>query len=160
MGDETELPVGFDRARAGLARLARGDWLSTASAEAYGAGLADLVLVGPPGWVPGESRLVEVRSQDLVIGAEASVLALRWEAIGAAGRLFPALDADVTLTSAGEYTTLLRLAGAYRPPLGRLGAGIDQVTLHRVAGATIRAFMNRLAQAIAEAPRAETPAGQ
>jgi hypothetical protein len=32
--------------------------------------------------------------------------------------LFPALDADITLTPAGEDATVLRLAGAYRPPLG------------------------------------------
>jgi hypothetical protein len=62
--------------------------------------------------------------------------------------LFPALDADITLTSAGKHATLLRLAGAYRPTLGWLGAGIDRVILHRVAAATIGVFIDRVADAI------------
>jgi hypothetical protein len=46
---------------------------------------------------------------------------LRWNAIGPGGRLFPALDANITLTAHGEQATWLRLAGAYRPPLGAAG---------------------------------------
>jgi hypothetical protein len=49
---------------------------------------------------------------------------LRWEATGPGGRLFPALDADITLTPAGEHATLLGLAGCYRPPLGSWGRGL------------------------------------
>jgi hypothetical protein len=47
---------------------------------------------------------------------------LRWEATGAAGGLFPALDADLILTAEGQDKTLIALTGCYRPPLGRLGA--------------------------------------
>jgi hypothetical protein len=161
VGGETQLPVGFDAAQAGLAHLAHSGSLTTAAAEAYGDGLAGLVRVGPLGSAPGVSRLVEVRFRDLVIRDGAAVLTLRWEAIGVGGRLFPALDADITLTPAGEHASSLRLAGAYRPPLGLLGAGIDQAILHRAAKATIRAFMSRLADAIAQPPRAtETPTGE
>lgn len=46
---------------------------------------------------------------------------LRREAAGPYGRLFPALDADITLTPAGQQATVLELAGAYRPPLGAAG---------------------------------------
>jgi hypothetical protein len=160
VGDEIQLGVGFDAAQAGLANLAHGGSLLAVSAEAYGEGLTGLVRVGPLGSARGMSRLVEVRFLDLVIRDEAAALTLRWEAIGPGGRLFPALDADITLTPAGEHATLLRLAGAYRPPLGSVGAGIDRVLLHRVATATIRAFMNRIADAITQAhPVAETPAG-
>lgn len=153
VGDETQLRVGFDAARTGLANLARGGLLTTVSTEAYGEGLTGLVRVGPLDSAPGMSRLVEVHSRDLVIRDESAVLMLRWEAIGSGGRLFPALDADITLTPAGEHATLLRLAGAYRPPLGSLGAGIDRVILHRGAAATIRAFISRVADAIAPATR-------
>jgi hypothetical protein len=152
VGDEKQLGVGFYAAQAGLADLAQGGSLLAVSAEAYGEGLAGLVRVDPLGSVRGMSRLVEVRFLDLVIGDEAAVLTLRWEAIGPGGRLFPALDADITLTPAGEHAALLRLAGAYRPPLGSLGAGIDRVLLHRVAAATIEAFMKRVADAITQAP--------
>jgi hypothetical protein len=168
VGDEMQLNAGFDAAQAGLAELARGGSLTTASAEAYGEGLTGLARVGPLGSVRGMSRLVEVQFQDLVIRDETAVLTLRWEAVGPGGRLFPALDADITLTPAGEHATLFRLAGAYRPPLGPPGAGIDRVILHRVAAATIRAFTRRIADAIAQAPPAagaptgvaETPPGE
>ena len=42
----------------------------------------------------------------------------------------------------------LALAGAYRPPLGRLGAGLDQMVLHRVATATMRALLRSVAEAV------------
>ncbi len=100
------------------------------------------------GSAPGLSRLAEVRFLDLVIRADSALLVLRWEAIGRGGGLFPALDADITLAPAGEHAPLLTVAGAYRSPLGILGAALDRTILHRVAAATIRAFMNRVADAI------------
>ena len=90
--------------------------------------------------------------RDPVVHGDCAVLTLRWKAIGPGGRLFPALDGDITLTPAGKHATWLRLAGAYRPPLGWLGAGIDRVILHRVATATIRAFIDRVADAITLPP--------
>ena len=76
--------------------------------------------------------------------------ALRREAAGPCGRLFPALDAGITLTAAGEQATVLELAGAYRPPPGAAGDGLGRVILHRVASETARTFMNRVAGAIAD----------
>jgi hypothetical protein len=92
-----------------------------------------------------------VHFRDLVMRDDSAVLTLRWEATGPGGRLFPALDADITLTPAGERATLLRLAGSYRPPLGSLGAGLDRAILHRAA-ATIRAFLSRVADSIGPGP--------
>jgi hypothetical protein len=148
VGDERQLNVGVDYARDRLAGLAHGGWLSEAADEAYREGLTGQVRVGPLGSVRGVSKLVEVQFRDQVIHDDCAVLTLRWTAIGPGGRLFPALDADITLTPAGKHATLLRLAGAYRPPLGLLGSGIDRVILHRVAAATIRAFIDRVADAI------------
>lgn len=55
---------------------------------------------------------------DVMTRGEAAVLVLRWQATGPGGKLFPALDADIWLTPAGEYSARLSLAGAYRPPPG------------------------------------------
>jgi hypothetical protein len=160
VGDELQLGVGFDAARGGLADLARRGLLTSASAEAYGQGLTAVVRVGPRGSGHGTSKLVRVHFRDLVMRDDSAVLTLRWEAAGPGGRLFPALDADITLIPAGEHATLLRLAGAYRPPLGPVGAGLDRAVLHRVAAATIRAFMSRVADSIGPGPsRARAPAG-
>ncbi len=120
VGDEVMLSISFSSAQAGLVKLAQGGSLTSASEGAYGEGLASLLRVGPVGAVPGVSKLVEVRFRDLVIRDGTALLTLRWEATGPGGGLFPALDADITLTPAGEHATRLALAGAYRPPLAGL----------------------------------------
>jgi hypothetical protein len=157
VGDEVLLDVGFAAARAGLADLIRDGSLLSVSEDAYGEGITGLIRVGPLGCAPGISRLVEVHARELAESDHTARLALRWSAAGPGGRLFPALDADLTLRPAGEHATVLALVGAYRPPLGVLGAGLDQAILHRVAAATIRAFLRRAADAIVRA--AVRPAG-
>jgi hypothetical protein len=149
---EVLLEVGFDLARAGLVKLARDKALTSASADAYGEGIENLIRVGPLGSVPGTSKLVQVRFRELARRDDHAGLAVRWEATGPGGGLFPALDADITVTPVDGQTTMLRLAGSYRPPLGALGAALDATILHRVATATIRSFLNRLAAAIAHPP--------
>jgi hypothetical protein len=52
-------------------------------------------------------------------------------------------------TPSGKQTTRLALIGSYRPPLGRLGAALDQVASRRVATATIRALLQDVAAALA-----------
>lgn len=152
----TLLPVSFDTAQARLENLTHGGWLSGASADAYADGLAGTIRVGPFGDVPGVSKLVKVGLLEPVARDQAIVLALRWEATGLTGKLFPVLDADLTLTPADGEQTLMRLDGAYRPPLGSAGASLDRVMLGRVANATIRSLLTRIADAIAHpAPVAE-----
>jgi hypothetical protein len=146
--DEVPIDVGFEVARDRLANLDR--WFLTASDHAYGEGMAGLSRLGPRGPAPGISRLTEIRFQSLTAHDGRAGLALRWEARGPGGRLFPVLDADLTLTSAGENAALLTLSGAYRPPLGNLGAELDRLLLHRVAEATIRNFLDRVSAALAD----------
>jgi len=160
VGDEVLLDVSFAAARARLANLTRGGSLLSASKDAYGEGITGLARVGPLGSAPGISRLVEVHVRDLAETGDSARLALRWAATGPGGRLFPALDADLTLRPAGPQATALGLVGAYRPPLGGLGAGLDRAILHRVAAATIRAFLDRVADAIVRPAGAAAPAGE
>jgi hypothetical protein len=148
VGDEVLLDVTFTVARARLANLARGPSLLSVSEDAYNGGIAGLVRMGPPGSALSLSRLVQVHFRDLMERNDPAGLALRWEAIGPGGGLLPVLDADITLSPSGKQTTLLTLAGVYRPPPGSLGAGLDRATLHGVAAATIRNFINRVAAGI------------
>lgn len=156
--DEVMLEIGFDEARDRLAKL--DSWFLTASDHAYGEGIAGLARIGPLGPAPGLSRLAEIRLQDLAAQAGRAGLALRWEVRGTGGRLFPVLDADLTLAPAGENAASLRLDGTYRPPLGSLGAGLDRLLLHRVAEATIHNFLERVAAALTQSttPRPDAPA--
>jgi hypothetical protein len=144
--DEVPVDVGFEVARDRLAKL--DSWFLTASDHAYGEGVAGLARIGPRGPMPGISRLAEIRFQSLAAHDDRAGLALRWEARGPGGRLFPVLDADLTLAPAGENTASLALAGSYRPPLSSLGTELDRLVLHRVAAATIRDFLERVAAAL------------
>jgi hypothetical protein len=78
---------------------------------------------------------------DLITWPDRAVLAVRWETGSRVGRLFPVLDADLTLTPAGPRGTLLQLAGVYRARSGEAG--------HRVATVTIGGFLSRIAETIA-----------
>jgi len=148
--EEARLPVGFAVAGTALARIAQGGRLFDASEQAYGDGVSGLAKVGPPGTWPDLSKLVMIHVGDVVASGGEARLPLRWEATGPGSSLFPVLDADVTVTPAGDHTTILTLAGVYRPPLGKLGAVLDRAVLSRIATATIRDFVGRLAQALAD----------
>ena len=147
VADEMQMQVSAVTATARLASLVGGGSLIGASRAAWDEGIAR---VGPAGPVPGLSKLVQVQFLPAVQRGVVTVLALRWEATGVGGRLFPVLDANITLLPDGEQATLLGLEGVYRPPAGPTGAWLDRAILHRVAAATIRSFLHRLANAITD----------
>jgi hypothetical protein len=150
---EQPIGVGLQEATAGLSAMVSNGWLKQASADAYESGRTGLTRVGPRGDVGLLSKLVEVRVRDVVIHDGSAVLTLRWEATGYGGSLFPALDADITLTSAADGTSLLTLDGAYRPPLAALGTALDKVILNRVATSTLRSLLAEIAKSIATNPQ-------
>jgi hypothetical protein len=135
-------------AQARLAKIASASGLASASQAAYQDGLTYLIRVGPFGDTPGASKLVAVRVLDPVYRDDTMTVALRWEATGAAGSLFPVLDANINLSPAAEHSTRLALTGSYRPPLGRIGATLDMAVLRRVAAATIHALLHSIADAL------------
>jgi carbon monoxide dehydrogenase subunit G len=148
VSDEARLAVSFRVAEARLVNLTHGGWLVSASERAYDEGLVGFLRVGPLGDLPGMSKLVRVHFRDVVTREDTALLTLRWEATGHGGGMFPALDADITLTPGGAEETRLTLAGAYRPPLASLGAGLDRRILHRVATATVRSLVSHVTEAI------------
>jgi hypothetical protein len=154
VGAEVVLDVSFAAACGKLTRLARGGLLRGPADEAYGSWGQSLARVGPLGSAPGISWLVDVRFRELAVRDRVAVMTLRWEAAGAGRALFPVLDADITLSPYGESSALLALTGAYRPPLGKVGAVLDGVMLHRIAEATIRGFVEDLGKAITAAKAA------
>jgi hypothetical protein len=147
VGDEVRIQVSSVAAAARLVSLTGGSSLISASRAAWDEGTAR---VGPAGPLPGLSKLVHVQSLPPVQRGAVTLLALRWEATGAGGRLFPVLDANITLLPDGQQATLLGLEGVYRPPAGAAGAWPDRAILHRVAAATIRSFLHNIADAITD----------
>jgi len=147
VGDEVLLEVSFAVARERLTQLADSGVLIGASHDAYSHERTH-VRVG----VTGLSKLVRVQVRELAQTDTSAGLAIRWEATGPGGRLFPVLDADIRLVPAGELAALLAIAGSYRPPLGSLGEAVDRAILNRVATATIRSFLAQVAAQIGGHP--------
>jgi hypothetical protein len=151
VAEESRLRVSLSTAHARLVNLVRGP-LVRMSQDSHDETITGLLLVGPLGALPGLSRRVTVSFLDPVIRPDQVALGMRWHAAGPGGRLAPALDADLVLTADGPDVTVLRVEGVYRPPLGALGARLDELVLKRVAAATIRSFVNRVADAIVNPP--------
>jgi hypothetical protein len=156
IGDHIMIDVCLDAARRQLERLASDGVLLSASEYAYGAGITGLVEAA--GLAAGMSRLVGVRPGDLTETGGYARLWLRWEAVGSDGTLFPALDADLTLSPAGDNTTLLTLAGVYRLP-EHVGAGLDPGIVRCFAAVSIDSFIARLACALMHPAGSAVPAG-
>jgi hypothetical protein len=150
LGAEIRLDISFGAAQARMANLADGGLLRRASGGAYAEWQAGLAQIGS--WVTafGMSALVQVRVRDKVTHGDCATWAIRWEVIGPGGSLFPALDADIKLTPAGEDATMLAVCGAYRPPLGVLGVGWDRAIMHQVADVMIWSFTSHIGMAIVQ----------
>lgn len=82
-----------------------------------------------------------------VINVGQTWIPISWRATGPAA-LFPVLEGELELASLGAHLTQLSLNGRYQPPLGPVGRTIDKALLSRVAEATIKDFVDRLARAI------------
>ena len=157
VGDCMLLDVSFDATRRRLGCLA-GDGVLLAAAEyAYGAGITGLAAAAGP--AAGASRLAGVRPGHLTETGDCALLGLRWEAIGADGALFPALDAGLALSPAGENETVLTLAGACRLA-SPAGPGPGLAIVRCFAAVTIRSFLARLACVLMDPAGAALPAGR
>ena len=153
VAQDLTIRIGSRAAQARFQNLLRGNWLADTSQVACEGGAEGLLRVGPA--VPVAAKLVRVRFLDPVYRGDVMTVGLRWEAAGAAGTLFPVLDANISISPAGDDAAQLTLAGSYRPPLGHLGAGLDRTIMHRVAAATMRCLL----QSVAEALVSPAPAG-
>jgi hypothetical protein len=141
----------FEIVSARLVALIRGSALAGISARSFDSSQQTVLRVGPGGADAGVSKLIRVHTLTPIHTDLTTMVPMRWEATGMAGGLFPALDADLILVRAGRHQARLRLMGTYRPPLGRPGAALDRVILHRLATATVHAFLQELASAITDA---------
>jgi hypothetical protein len=147
VAQDLTIGAGSRAAQARFENLLHGTWLAQMSQAACDGGVAGLLRVGPAG--PIASKVVRVSFLNPMYRDDVMTVGLRWEAVGAADRLFPVLDANISISPAGEETARLALAGSYRPPLGRLGAELDRAVMHQVATATMRCLLRSVADALA-----------
>jgi hypothetical protein len=123
----------------------------------------------PSSWLPGlagharaegERRMAEVgfgravrleREVAVEVGVPAGIegkrlLPIRWHPTGAA--LLPALDGELEVAPVGAERTQLSMMATYTPPFGLLGRVADRALMHRIAEATIKDFVDRVAEGL------------
>ena len=120
-----------------------GSWLAPHVAAAAADGDAIRLRVGPggPAWL-GKTVAVRIGRPDRT--GDTIRVAIVWEATGASA-LFPRFDGTLDLVDLDPERCELSLSGRYRPPLGRAGQALDDVLLGRVARATVRSLLRRVA---------------
>lgn len=94
-------------------------------------------------------RTVVVELGQPVRSGAKTVFPLRWTSSTAAG-LFPSLDADLEVAPLGPVRTQLAMSARYVPPFGPVGRAVDRAVLSRVAEATLKDFLDRVAETILE----------
>ena len=137
------LSLPFSAVRGALdAALADGG-LTEESRRAAEEGASFLMRVGPGGSRGfAKQVLVEVLPFDYV--GRKVVVPLRWQPTGTAGRLFPSLEANLTISDAEGSGSLVSIVASYEPPLDVVGAGLDRILLSRAASATLTALLREI----------------
>jgi CBS domain-containing protein len=82
-------------------------------------------------------------------------LPVSWEA-ESARMAFPRFDGAITVEAVSSFAALVSLDGSYDPPLGPVGAAMDDIVLHDLAQDTaqwlVRSLAHELAKTVAPAP--------
>ncbi len=137
------LPIGW--AVAQLGSTIESGWFHEISDQAYAAGLAVLAQAVPPADVDGPPKSLRVRLSGPRERMTGVAYALRWEARGPAGGLFPALDADLSLIRVDAIRTRLAIVACYRP---QPGLQLDRPLLSRAAQMTLQSVVDGLVREI------------
>jgi hypothetical protein len=125
------------------------EWLPGLALDADEHGERLLVEVGFGSEGGRVGKLVEVDVGEAVHLGTKVALPMSWRATGPQG-LFPVLDGDLELAPLGQDRTQVAVSAQYRPPLGAIGRIMDRAMLHRVAEATVKDFVDRVARVIVE----------
>lgn len=151
--EETTLGLPFGWAVTQLGSAVESGWFDEVSDHAYAAGLAVLTRAGPLSDVRGLAKTMQVRLSGPHERTTGAAYALRWEAIGPAGGLFPVLDADLSLIRVDASRTRLAITACYRSSPGTLGVQLDRLLLSRIARTTLLSLLDSVAREITQRAR-------
>jgi hypothetical protein len=101
-----------------------------------------------PAHLPSKEVELHVLGEPVRTARETS-FPISWRATGLRSA-FPRMDADLIVAELGPRAVQLSLRGAYVVPLGAAGRVLDGVVLHRVAEATVKTFLELIAQGVTE----------
>jgi hypothetical protein len=126
------------------------------------------LLDAPERWIPGLARAAGNRGEQLLTDAgfgsaehrlereveisirkpmrfpSRTVLPMSWTPTSSE-RLLPTLDVDLEVAPLGPNRTQLAISAHYRPPFGAVGRAPDRALMRRVAEATVKDFLDRVA---------------
>ena len=100
-------------------------------------------------WEQGVAKEVSLELGLAEIHSFGLAYPMTWTASGA-GLLFPELKAELMLAHVGQNLTRLTVQGNYKPPLGVVGKAADRAVLGRYADATVRNWLDQLAEALTD----------
>lgn len=123
-------------------------WLETMATRAAEHGDALRVRLGPHGTRGALAKRIAVEIGRPLARGGATLIPLTFRATGVSA-LFPVFCGDLEVASIGGAETVVSIWGQYEPPLGALGDALDRFGLHRIAEASVRAFLQQLAQSFA-----------
>lgn len=124
-----------------------GRWLDGPANDAYRDGERLRLRVGPQGIEQLVGKEVTVELGTPRRSGATLVIPLCWRATHVPA-LFPELDGELTIAPIHTDGTHLALRGNYDPPLGWVGEQIDRLLFHRIAEATVRSFLRKVAARI------------
>jgi hypothetical protein len=90
---------------------------------------------------------LELAQPPLRIGSNRMLMSVSWHTSGGPP-LFPVLEGHIEVEGARAEQTTLSLKANYAPPLGGLGRLVDRTLLRGLAQATVKDFVERLAEAL------------
>ena len=129
--------------------LALLDGLEDWAGAAYREGEEIRARLGPGGPDGLLAKTIKIKAGHPVRGDVETAVPLVWEATGTPG-LFPILEADLVIATLGSDMTQLSLRGSYDPPLGIVGRALDRTLFHRIAEASVKGFVDRIADAVTD----------
>lgn len=128
-----------------------GEWLTPLAVAAAGEGEALRMRVGPSENLSLLQKTVRVEVAEPLIRDDVMVVPLTWRATGTSS-LFPVMTADLEVAPLDAGLTQISFRGRYEPPLGAVGRRLDRLLMHRVAEASVRSFLRRLAEGLNRTP--------
>ena len=144
VSDFVQIDRPFPAVRDDLATAGPG-WLANSAIAAYQEGEQLLLRVFSTLGPVRLSKRVWAELGVPVVRPDRITQPLCWRASGATG-LFPSMEAELDITPMGETLTSISFHGSYVPPLGPVGRGADRMLLHRLAEASVRALLDRVAR--------------
>jgi len=121
--------------------------LDGAATAAYREGELLRARIGVGGTDPVVAKAVRMSVGTPIRGRMETEIPVTWKATGTPG-LFPAMDAGIVAADLGPNLTQIALRGTYDAPFGAVGRALDRTVLHRVAEASVKGFVDRIAHLI------------